>query len=161
MEMILKANGENFTNVINASNVGKKIALESNSKGFTLLKYFKSQPKAYAMEERPLKGNQTQITIKWNDTKQIESYVTAEFRKQFCPSYEVKPHEKKEKKTWKELFFDLLNKCDDEELKTKLQSTFETHETEKQETAKLETAKQALQNLSNEQIAMLKSLGVF
>ena len=159
--LILKSNGENFTSVINSQNVNKKITLESTTKVFILLKYFKSQPKADAMEDRPLKGNQTQMTIKWNETKQIESFVTAEFRRQFCPTYEVKPHERKVQKTWKELFFDLLNKCDDEELKTKLQNTFETHENEKQETAKLETAKQALQNLSSEQIAMLKSLGVF
>ena len=160
MENLLKNNGENFTNVINAQNVGKKITLESNGKTFTLLKYFKSQPKADATEERPLKGNQTQITIKWSDTKQIESFVTAEIRRQFCPNYEVKPHDKKAKKTFETLFFELLEKCESETLKTALKTSYETQKAEAEAEAKLNKAKEALNGLTAAQIETLKGLGL-
>lgn len=81
----IKRNGENFAKEI--QNVGETICFEASGCKCVVLKYYKSQPKTEAEKKaRPLGGNKTQVTVKWENGKE-ESYNTDELRAKYCPDY--------------------------------------------------------------------------
>jgi hypothetical protein len=90
----VKRNGENFAKEI--QNVGETICFEATKCKCVVLKYYKSQPKTEAEKKaRPLGGNKTQVTVKWENGKE-ESFNTDELRAKHCPDYVTKPHNPQE-----------------------------------------------------------------
>lgn len=90
----IKRNGENFAKEI--QNVGQTLLFEGTGCKCEVLKYYKSQPKTEEEKKaRPLGGNKTQVTIKWENGKD-ESFNTDELRAKHCPDYVTKPHKPQE-----------------------------------------------------------------
>jgi hypothetical protein len=86
----IKRNGENFAKEI--QNVGETLHFEGSGCKCVVLKYYKSQPKTEEEKKaRPLGGNKTQVTLKWENGNE-ESYNTDELRAKHCPDYVTKPH---------------------------------------------------------------------
>ena len=87
---LIEKNGVNFSKEVKNLNVWHKF--ESNGREFKVIKYFKSQPAEDELEVRPISGNQTQIIVRWRDTKKEEAFVTAVMRLKYCPDYKTTPH---------------------------------------------------------------------
>lgn len=86
----IKRNGENFAKEI--QKVGETICFEATGCKCLVVKYYKSQPKTEAEKKaRPLGGNKTQVTVKWENGNE-ESFNTDELRAKHCPDYMTKPH---------------------------------------------------------------------
>ena len=85
----IKRNGENFAKEI--KNVGETVCFEASGRKCVVLKYYKSQPKTEAEKAaRPLGGNKTQVTIRWENGNE-ESHNTDELRAKYCPDYVASP----------------------------------------------------------------------
>lgn len=85
----IKSNGENFATEI--KNVGETLRFEATGKTFTVIAYYTSQPKTQEEKDaRPLGGNQTQVTIEW-ENGEVESFVTNDLRSKYCPDYVTNP----------------------------------------------------------------------